>query len=499
MFGVQTIDTLRHEAYEARQLGQYRLKERIGAGGMGEVYKAEHQLLKRPCVIKLIKPEKAGDARVLARFKREVRATSKLTHWNTIAIYDYGSTSDGVFYYVMEYLPGMSLSELVKRYGPMPPERVIHVLRQACEALAEAHGQGLVHRDIKPGNIFLAERGGVHRRGQAARLRPGQAGPGRRRPAPDDRGLDHRLAAVHVARAGHGRRQARRPQRPLLAGRGGLLPLDRQAAVRGRPADQGDHGPRQPGGRAAQQALPRRARDLEQIILKCLAKKPEDRFQTAAEMADALDACEAAHQWTRRQAAQWWREHPRPDEPVQLERARHAGEGRSGRKRMCRPCRPETDSSSAEAQAKRTSPAPGARGRPEQAWSVEARDDGEGSALSSRSGPRPSSSAVRSVSEVILRARRRLRFGNRANRGCVTRLGPAPAAIRRRLSGRIMSAFLSRRARRRRRICRERVVSMSTESLSPDDVREDLGRPRRPRGRRASRRSSTSICIWSTK
>ena len=90
VFGVQTIDTLRHEAYEARQLGHYRLKERIGVGGMGEVYKAEHQLLKRPCVIKLIKPEKAGDARVLARFKREVRATSKLTHWNTIAIYDYG-------------------------------------------------------------------------------------------------------------------------------------------------------------------------------------------------------------------------------------------------------------------------------------------------------------------------------------------------------------------------------------------------------------------------
>ena len=124
VFGVQTISTLRTEAYEARQLGQYRLREKIGEGGMGEVYKAEHQLLKRPCVIKLIKPEKAGDARVLGRFKREVRATSKLTHWNTVEIYDYGSTSDGVFYYVMEYLPGMSLSEIIRRFGPLPPQRV---------------------------------------------------------------------------------------------------------------------------------------------------------------------------------------------------------------------------------------------------------------------------------------------------------------------------------------------------------------------------------------
>jgi tRNA A-37 threonylcarbamoyl transferase component Bud32 len=161
VFGVQTIDTLRRDVAEARQLGQYRLKERIGVGGMGEVYKAEHQLLKRPCVIKLIKPEKAGDTRVLARFKREVRATSKLTHWNTIAIYDYGSTADGVFYYVMEYLPGMSLSDIIKTYGQMPADRVIHVLHQACEALAEAHNHKLIHRDVKPGNIFLAERGGV--------------------------------------------------------------------------------------------------------------------------------------------------------------------------------------------------------------------------------------------------------------------------------------------------------------------------------------------------
>ena len=104
--GVHTIGTLRREAFVAKQLGQYRLKQLLGSGGMGEVYLAEHQMMKRPCAIKVIRPEKAGDPQVLARFEREVRATAKLSHWNTVEIYDYGRTDDGTFYYVMEYLPG---------------------------------------------------------------------------------------------------------------------------------------------------------------------------------------------------------------------------------------------------------------------------------------------------------------------------------------------------------------------------------------------------------
>ena len=160
--GVQTIGGLRYQVFEARQLGQYQLRQRIGSGGMGEVYLAEHQLLKRPCAIKLIRPEKAGDPRVLARFEREVRLTAKLSHWNSIDIYDYGHTSDGTFYYVMEYLPGTNLDEMVNHYGPLPPERVIHFLSQTCYALQEAHRLGLVHRDIKPANIFAAQRGGLY-------------------------------------------------------------------------------------------------------------------------------------------------------------------------------------------------------------------------------------------------------------------------------------------------------------------------------------------------
>jgi eukaryotic-like serine/threonine-protein kinase len=158
----RTINTLRTEAYRAKQLGQYKLKRLIGSGGMGDVYLAEHQLMKRPCAIKVIRAEKAGDPKVLARFEREVQATAKLSHWNSIDIFDYGRADDGTFYYVMEFLPGMNLAELIRRYGPMPASRVIHLVRQACDALQEAHEVGLVHRDIKPANIFAAVRGGQY-------------------------------------------------------------------------------------------------------------------------------------------------------------------------------------------------------------------------------------------------------------------------------------------------------------------------------------------------
>ncbi|MFO0890998.1 MAG: serine/threonine-protein kinase [Isosphaeraceae bacterium] len=162
VYATHTINALRIEAFEARQLNQYRLKGRIGAGGMGVVYLAEHQLLKRPCAIKLIAPERAGDPRAMVKFEREVRTTARLSHPNTVEIYDYGRTEDGTFYYVMELLDGLSLADLVARHGPLPPGRAIFLLRQACGALAEAHAAGLVHRDLKPANIFAARRGNLH-------------------------------------------------------------------------------------------------------------------------------------------------------------------------------------------------------------------------------------------------------------------------------------------------------------------------------------------------
>jgi serine/threonine protein kinase len=145
---------------KVKQLGQYTLEEKIGEGGMGVVYRARHALMRRDTAVKLLLPDRA-DAASVARFEREVCLTCQLTHPNTIQVYDYGHTPEGIFYYAMEYLNGLNLHDLVARYGPQPESRVVHILAQVCDSLAEAHALGLIHRDIKPGNIFLCHRGGV--------------------------------------------------------------------------------------------------------------------------------------------------------------------------------------------------------------------------------------------------------------------------------------------------------------------------------------------------
>jgi serine/threonine protein kinase len=215
---------------KARQLGQYKLIEKIGEGGMGIVYKAHHSLLRRETALKLLPPEKA-DAASLERFEREVQLTCRLTHPNTIQVYDYGHTPDGIFYYAMEYLDGLNLHELVHRYGAQPEARVAHILKHICESLAEAHALGLIHRDVKPANIFITDRGGVpdsvkvldfglvKHIASAPDCRATNRSRGRRR--------HRRHAELHRPRS-HPRSQSMRcAQRPLLRRRARLFPADR--------------------------------------------------------------------------------------------------------------------------------------------------------------------------------------------------------------------------------------------------------------------------------
>ena len=306
VLGVDSIGSLRKEAHEARQLGRYRLKKKIGAGGMGEVYLAEHHLLKRPCVIKLIRPDKAGDEGVLKRFQREVQATAKLTHWNTVEIFDYGHTDEGTFYYVMEYLPGMSLAELVEQHGPLPPERVIHLLLQTCDALREAHGVGLIHRDIKPGNIFAACRGGVY---DVAKLLDF----GLVKPIMDDQPLD--LTAEGTVT---GSPLFMSPEQ-ATGDSSADVRIDIYALgavayylVTGRPPFTANKAIKIIIAHANEPVVPPSKHqlevpaDLEQVILRCLEKRPADRFQDVDQVAHALGECEAAGQWSAGRSAQWW-------------------------------------------------------------------------------------------------------------------------------------------------------------------------------------------------
>lgn len=154
------IYRLRREVHAALRFGQYTLVEKLGEGGMGVVYRARHALLRRPTAIKLLLPEKRSVENI-ARFEREVQLTSQLSHPNTIAVYDYGRTPQGIFYYVMEFLDGIALEDLVANDGPLPAQRVVNILTQVSGALEEAHGRGLVHRDVKPANLMLMERAGI--------------------------------------------------------------------------------------------------------------------------------------------------------------------------------------------------------------------------------------------------------------------------------------------------------------------------------------------------
>lgn len=164
LYGTAIISRHRSEAVAAKAMGLYTLKEKIGEGGMGEVWLAQHRMLARPAAIKLIRPEMLGDGngdsrRLVRRFEREAQATAGLRSPNTVELYDFGVTEDDTFYYVMEYLDGLDLDSLVTRFGPLPPQRAIYLLTQICSSLGDAHNSGLIHRDVKPANIYTCRMG----------------------------------------------------------------------------------------------------------------------------------------------------------------------------------------------------------------------------------------------------------------------------------------------------------------------------------------------------
>jgi serine/threonine-protein kinase len=308
VFGTHLINTLRREVFEARRIGQYRLIQPLGAGGMGEVFLAEHRMLKRPCAIKLIRPDQTGDPQVLARFEREVRMTARLSHWNTIEIYDYGRTDDGTFFYVMEYLPGLSLEDMLERHGPLPAERVVHLLRQICQGLREAHGIGLIHRDIKPGNVFAAQRGGMF--DVAKLLDFGLVKPVKETPAArltQEGGISGTPLYMSPEQA---RGQADVDARSDIYSLGAVA----YALLTGRPPFLDTNPMEVMIAHARDDVVPPSQHqadvpaDLEQVILRCLAKNRQDRFQDVDSLEQALADCAAADLWTQAHAVAWWQE-----------------------------------------------------------------------------------------------------------------------------------------------------------------------------------------------
>jgi serine/threonine-protein kinase len=303
------------QASRARELGSYRLVERLGSGGMGEVWRAEHRMLARPAAIKLIRTDgssRAFSRDVQRRFEREARATARLSSPHTVQIYDFGTTEEGAFYYVMELLEGFDLETLVKQFGPLPPERAVFLLQQACLSLAEAHERGFTHRDIKPANIYVCHYGiqydfvkildfglvksaGVIDAADGTLTAVGTiAGtPGYMSPEMAlGREVDYRADIYSLGCVGYW----------LLTGR----PIfERESPVELLI----DHA-RTPAPRLAARSPASFPEGLDELLFSCVQKDPENRPQSAADLAQELERIPVSRAWTPPRARHWWVEHP---------------------------------------------------------------------------------------------------------------------------------------------------------------------------------------------
>jgi serine/threonine-protein kinase len=318
IFVTWTLYGLRKTAFRARRMGNYVIHKEIGEGGMGTVYVAEHALMCRPSAVKVLETSPGADRTALARFEREVRLSSSLSHPNTITIFDFGRASDNTFYYAMEYLEGMDLERFVNRFGPIPASRAVFVLLQVTGSLAEAHDRAIVHRDLKPSNIFLTMRGGLYDFvkvldfGLAKRI-PGADAPADLTKSGVVFGTPRYLAPETVyGTAGVGPRAdiyalgavaywmlTGRP--PFTAASPVELMIDHVKTVPSRPSE------------ISEVPIPP---ELDDVVMRCLEKDPEDRFHTIGELEDALRAVPDPSPWTRSRASHWWNLHMETDEAI---------------------------------------------------------------------------------------------------------------------------------------------------------------------------------------
>jgi serine/threonine-protein kinase len=317
----RVLQRLGRRLREAQDLGSYQLVERLGTGGMGEVWRAEHRLLARDAAIKLVKPEVLGarddnEARVMVRrFEREAQATAALSSPHTIQVFDFGVTQDGTFYYVMELLVGRDLESLVREFGPLPPNRVLYLLRQVCHSLADAHARGLVHRDIKPANIYVCRMGLEYDFAKVLdfglvkiQSRTGPAG------------SQETLATVENSTPGT---PAYMPPEIIL----GDSDVDRRADVyslgcvayfllTGELVFEADtsmkmlmqHLHAQPAPPSERTELPV-PRELDELVLACLQKDPKRRPQDAGELYQMACQVRVRDEWNSDEAKRWWRAH----------------------------------------------------------------------------------------------------------------------------------------------------------------------------------------------
>ena len=311
-WGARVVYGLGRQVAAARELGSYRLEERLGQGGMGEVWRARHRMLARPAAIKLIRRSLGGAGpsdELQRRFEQEARAIARLRSPHTVELFDYGVAADGAFYFVMELLDGLDADALVRRHGPIPSERAVFVLRQMCHSLSEAESCGLVHRDIKPANIFLCRYGEdydfvkVLDFGLVKGLDDGAApGPG--------------LTADNVVQ---GTPAFIAPEQVLggggVDGRADIYSTGCVAywLLTGQHVFTGDTAmailmhhvhtaPVPPSARTGQPIPPA----LERLVLACLSKNPADRPQTARELSRSLGEVESAEAWSETRAREWW-------------------------------------------------------------------------------------------------------------------------------------------------------------------------------------------------